>query len=215
MTSAQISAEHTLLRSIFPEMESVQIGTQTWTTSNSDMVITPQGNIIPEVQITNTWITANSLYNNTYESTEGDSNIKEYAALKEAAMWCSYNNDTANQAIFGKLYNWYAIKLLQTDITKYNIANPTTPWGWHIPTTAELTTLRTYLGDDNGEDLQYNSTSYWTNGTGTNSSGFTALPGGYRDIEGTFRGINTDCIIAASDNNTLPQLGTSIRFIKD
>ena len=32
-------------------------------------------------------------------------------------------------AIYGKLYNWYAVKLLQMDIDYYNAANPTAPWG--------------------------------------------------------------------------------------
>ena len=69
---------------------------------------------------------------------------KVYAGLKASAMWCYYNNDPVmGGATYGKLYNWYAAKLLQTDIDAYNAENPTTPWGWKVPTDAEWETLRT------------------------------------------------------------------------
>ena len=47
MSVAQKEAEATFLRSIYPEIESVQIGTQTWATSYLEMVATPMGNVIP------------------------------------------------------------------------------------------------------------------------------------------------------------------------
>lgn len=50
MTAGQITAEYNLLRSWIPEIESVQIGSQVWATSNLDVVATPLGNVIPEVQ---------------------------------------------------------------------------------------------------------------------------------------------------------------------
>lgn len=52
-----------------------------------------------------------------------------YEATLAAAMWCHYNNDPANGAIYGKLYNWFAVSLLQQDIDLYNIDNPTEHWG--------------------------------------------------------------------------------------
>ena len=111
-------------------------------------------------------------------------------ATREAAMWCHYNNSTANGAIYGKLYNWYAIKLLQTDIDLYNTANPTNRWGWHVPTQAEFNTLATYLGGASvaGGKLKKEGLTYWnTPNTGaTNESGFSAIGGGYRNASGSF-----------------------------
>jgi uncharacterized protein (TIGR02145 family) len=113
-----------------------------------------------------------------------------YNATKACAMWCHYNNDPANGVIYGKLYNWYAVKLLQDDIDAYNAANPTTPYGWHVPTQAEFTTLQTYLGGASvaGGKLKMTGTSYWSSpNTGAdNSSGFSAVGAGRRYDTGVF-----------------------------
>ena len=62
--------------------------------------------------------------------------------------------------------------------------------GWHIPTDFEWTTLSTCLGGDAvaGGLLKEIGTTHWlTPNTGaTNSSGFTGLPGGSRDVDGSF-----------------------------
>jgi uncharacterized protein (TIGR02145 family) len=88
--------------------------------------------------------------------------------------WCYYNNDPANGAIYGKLYNWYAV------MDPRGLA----PAGWHIPTLMEWYTTRDYLGGGNlaGGNMKSTGTSLWQspNTGATNSSGFTALPGGYR-----------------------------------
>ncbi len=65
------------------------------------------------------------------------------------------------------------------------------PNGWHIPTDAEWCTLTQFIdptvncsttgssGTDVGTKMK--STTGWNSGgNGTNTSGFTALPGGYR-----------------------------------
>ena len=82
------------------------------------------------------------------------------------------------------------------------------PTGWHIPTDAEWTILTDYLtnngygyqgsGNDIGKSIANTSgwTTYTTAGTvgddqiSNNSSGFTALPSGYRGLNGGFDGIN-------------------------
>jgi uncharacterized protein (TIGR02145 family) len=78
--------------------------------------------------------------------------------------------DTAKYAL---LYNWYAV----TD------ADSLAPAGWHVPTNADYTTLITFLGGSSAAAgaLKEAGTADWMspNTGATNSSGFTALPGGY------------------------------------
>ena len=176
LSAAQCLADFNFWRSYIPEIETVQIGTQQWASSNLDIVTTPMGTAIPEVTDNAAW-----------------------AALTTPA-WCHYTpNGTdveriANGAIYGKLYNWYAVKQIQDDITAYNLANPTKPWGYHIPTQAELTTLQTYLGGSSvaGGKMKVTGTTYFVspNTGATNESGFSALGGGRRsDVDGSFGGL--------------------------
>jgi uncharacterized protein (TIGR02145 family) len=106
--------------------------------------------------------------------------------------WCYYNNDPANGAVYGKLYNWYAAAGIYDAAS---LANPTlrkklAPTGWHIPSDAEWTTLTTCLGGEPvaGGKMKETGTAHWTtpNTGATNYSGFTALPGAYRDNVGAF-----------------------------
>jgi len=54
----------------------------------------------------------------------------------KSGAWCSNYNDSSQAAIFGHLYNWYAIS------DSRNIA----PEGWHVPTVEEFKELEMYLG---------------------------------------------------------------------
>jgi len=172
LTAEQVKAESDFLLSVYPPMPSVKIGEQEWATSNFTATITPQGTVIPEVTDDAAW-----------------------AALTTPA-WCYYNNDPQNGAIYGKLYNWYAVELIQQDIDLYNAANPTEHWGWHIPSQAEFTTLQAALGGSTvaGGKMKVEGFDYWnTPNTGaTNSSGFSILPTGYRYITGLFSSINNN-----------------------
>jgi uncharacterized protein (TIGR02145 family) len=96
----------------------------------------------------------------------------DWAGLSTGA-YCWYNNDVANKTKFGALYNWYSVQ------DSRNIA----PSGWHIPTDADWTILETYLGGGSVAGGKMKSSSIWKspNTGGDNSSGFTALPGGYRN----------------------------------
>jgi len=61
------------------------------------------------------------------------------------------------------------------------------PKGYHVPSDAEWTVLTNYLGGENVAGTKMKSTSGWNDqGNGTNSSGFSGLPGGYRNFNGTF-----------------------------
>lgn len=83
-----------------------------------------------------------------------------------------YNNDSANEAIYGRLYTW-------ADLVN------ACPSGCHIPTDDEWTALTTAIGDDAGTKLKANS-SLWSTNTGTDVYGFSVLPVGDRDVDGTF-----------------------------
>ena len=170
----------------------VKIGGQYWTTKNLSLAVTPQGNTIPEVQANATWATSQTLYDNTYAAAAGTVEQKTYAAVKAAAMWCNYNNDAPTGGIYGKLYNWFAVKLFQMDIDYYNVANPTKPYIWRVPTQAEFQTLSDYLGGDavSGGHLKEIGTTHWgsPNTGADNSSGFAALGSGLRLETGVFTG---------------------------
>jgi len=72
---------------------------------------------------------------------------------------------------FGYLYNWYAA----TDSRKI------CPTGWHVPTDTEWTTLTNYLGGLTvASTVMKKNDALWMTNTGTNASGFSGLPGGYR-----------------------------------
>ena len=66
-------------------LNTIKIGTQTWTTKNLDVTTYRNGEVIPQVQDANAW-----------------------ANLRTGA-WCYYENNTANGSSYGKLYNWYAV----------------------------------------------------------------------------------------------------------
>ena len=105
-----------------------------------------------------------------------------WAGLTTGA-WCYYNNDPANGAIYGKLYNWYAV----------NDSRGLAPSGWHVPSDAEWTTLGTLLGGDAvaGGKMKTTGTTRWINPntSATNESGYAGLPGGYRSFKGSFSSV--------------------------
>lgn len=101
--------------------------------------------------------------------------------------WCWYNNDSATfAATYGKLYNWYAV----------NDPRGLAPTGWHIPSYLEWTSLSSDLGGNSvaGGKMKEMGTAHWTtpNIDASNSSGFTGLPGGFRNYNGTFFNIGTN-----------------------
>jgi uncharacterized protein (TIGR02145 family) len=77
---------------------------------------------------------------------------------------------TLNYLTYGVLYNWPAV--MTEDIC---------PSGWHIPSDEEFTELTDFLGGENVAGGKMKSHVAWDNdGNGSNSSGWTGLPGGYR-----------------------------------
>jgi len=115
-----------------------------------------------------------------------------WTALSTGA-YCWYANDIANKTTYGALYNWHAV----------NTGN-LCPTGWKVPTDVEYQTLELFLGmlpgtnagqveawgdrgTDQGTEMK-NTTGWATGENGTNTSGFSALPGGYRyAVDGSFQ----------------------------
>jgi uncharacterized protein (TIGR02145 family) len=78
-----------------------------------------------------------------------------------------YDNNPANCAIYGRLYDW------ATALT-------VCPDGWHLPTDAEWTVLTNYIDGLSTAGTKLKATYGWNqNGNGTDNYGFAALPGGY------------------------------------
>ena len=129
-------------------LSSVTIGAQVWTDKNLDVTTYRNGDPIPQVTDATAW------------------------ANLTTGAWTYYNNDAANGAIYGKLYNWYAL----TD------SRGLAPAGWHVPSDAEWTTLGNSLGGDEeaGGKMKSTGITYWIspNTGATNSSDFNGLPGG-------------------------------------
>jgi len=105
-------------------------------------------------------------------------NDAAWAGLSSGA-YSAYDNNNANVATYGYLYNWYAA--YDTLIC---------PAGWHVATLNDWLTLTTYLGYTSGGKLKETGTSHWAspNTGATNELGFTALPGGSRSATGVFNG---------------------------
>jgi uncharacterized protein (TIGR02145 family) len=145
------------------------------------------GNVYHTVTIgTQTWMVEN-LKTTKYRNGELIPNVAGSWASLVTGAYSWYNNDVANKAVYGGYYNWYAVA------DSRNIA----PAGWHVPSDSEWTTLTDYLGGPSvaGGKLKEAGTAHWLtpNTDATNSSGFTALPGGYRYYyDGTFNNVGSD-----------------------
>ena len=137
----------------------VTIGTQVWMTKNLDVSTFRNGDPIPQAKTKEEW---------------------EKAGDNKLPAWCYYENDPANGAKYGKLYNWYAV----------SDSRGLAPVGYHIPSDAEWTILSDYLGGAEKAGAKMKSKQGWAeDGNGTNRSGFSGLPGGYRGSYEAFYGV--------------------------
>jgi uncharacterized protein (TIGR02145 family) len=144
--------------------KTVYIGTQQWMAENLKVTKYNDGTAIPNITDNTQW----------YQLSKG--------------AWSYYNNDVANNAKYGKLYNWYAVS--KTSNSNKNVC----PTGWHIPTDAEWTVLTDYLGGETvaGGKMKVGTTSWNSPNTdATNTSLFSALPGGGRFSYGDYDSIGS------------------------
>lgn len=177
----------------------VTIGTQIWSSTNLDVTTYRDGTPIPQV-------TDGTQWNNL-----------------TTGAWCYFDNDPANGAIYGKLYNWYAVAGIHdaASLNEPSLRKQLAPQGWHIPSDAEWTNLTTFLGGLSvaGGKMKSTGTSLWLapNAAATNESGFTGLPGSYRGNGGAFMPIGTNAFWwssseANSEDAYLHMLLSSSRF---
>jgi len=142
----------------------VQIGGQCWFAENLRNEHYANGDLIP-----------------------GELNDGEWSSTTNGAQ-AIYANDASNLTDYGRLYNWYAV----------DDSRGLCPSGWHVPTDGEFMTLEMELGmseaeanvegwrgTDQGTQMK-SSASDSPSWNGTNTSGFSGLAGGIRDIYGDF-----------------------------
>jgi uncharacterized protein (TIGR02145 family) len=149
--------------------------------TNASTITDIDGNTYNTVQIgLQCWMKSNlnvSRYRNGDSITIGHSNVQWDSV--STGLYRLYDSSTPFNSQFGKLYNWYTI----------NDTRGICPTGWHVPTVAEWSVLVETLGGHMIAGGALKSTeSYFYNGYGTNSSGFTGLGGG---VCGLYYGINS------------------------
>jgi len=143
----------------------VQIGNQCWTQSNLRVSKYRNGGLIPTGLSNNAWAGASQ------------------------GAYSVYNDSSINDTIYGKIYNGFAA----------SDSRGICPTGWRVPTHSDFNILAKFL-DSNSDTLCNSCTqssilggllksiSFWNapNTGATNSSGFSAIPGGLRDCSGVY-----------------------------
>jgi len=162
------------------------------TAYGNELTFVTKGTVDEVVIGTQTWMTKN-LNVSTYRNGDPIMQVTDTATLKtiETGAWCYYRFDSSKGAVYGKLYNAYAV----TD------PRGLAPAGWHIPRESDWNKLIAFLGppyegsaqdarcgasgwiNDVAEKIMEAGNSHWLDAifcdfTANNSSGFTALPGG-------------------------------------
>lgn len=188
--------------------KTIKIGDQVWMAENLKTDKFRNGDLILEAKSENDWINA---------------------CNKKVPAWCFYENDPQNGEKYGKLYNKYAV------MDKRGLA----PLNWRIPSWDDWSDLTVHiLGGECAASSKIKSVNGWKYGNGSNSSGFSAMPAGYRIEGGKYSSIgedarwwtstecdssqrivgwflDPDCVeILCSGSNTLME-GYSLRCIKN
>jgi uncharacterized protein (TIGR02145 family) len=186
--------------------QTVTIGTQVWMQENLRVTHYRNGDAIEQVTDSTAW----------YQLGTG--------------AYCNYKNASSFSGTYGRLYNWFAV----------NDSRNICPVGWHIPTVAEWEVLIAYLGDSNsagGKMKEAGTVRWYSPNTGAdNSSGFTALPAGFRSANSLFgqmymstlwwsstetNAILAECRMVLYNSSGInrpkiyKQVGCSVRCIKD
>jgi len=160
------------------------------------------GQVYPLVGIgTQCWMAKNMNIGTMIPSANGDQTNNQVIE-----KYCE-NNDPNRCATYGGLYQWAEAVQYQNGSSNLTSPNPAftgnvrglCPAGWHLPSDAEWTTLENTLGGSNVAGTALKSVN---NGNGNNSSGFNALPGGYRNTNGTFSNIGSSTYFWSSSESS-------------
>jgi uncharacterized protein (TIGR02145 family) len=168
----------------------VSIGTQCWTATNLRVRRYNDGTEIR--------------FNNSGGS--GGTTSETWSVLNYGAHTIYANDSVAspsNLTTYGYLYNWYAAKgIFRTGVIASTDTLNICPTGWHVPTDSDWNKLVKFIhsGADTTGTVTQSTTAgtlmkkndaLWTTNTGTNTSGFSGLPGGYRNNFGSFGNISS------------------------
>jgi uncharacterized protein (TIGR02145 family) len=146
------------------------------------MVRDGDGNIYQTVTIGHQVWLASNLKTTTYNDGTPIKNVKpgdEWVKTNTGA-YCWYMNNSDNKDTYGALYNWYAVE-----------GDRICPKGFHVPRKEEWRALIDYIGSrEVGLRIRVPGTQYWkkNNPQTNNSTGFSALPAGSRQLNGAFGG---------------------------
>lgn len=217
--------------------KSVKIGTQTWMTENLNVSTFRNGDPIPEAKTKEEW---------------------EKAIEEGKPAWCYYDNDPKNGAKYGKLYNWYAVsdpRVLAPNGWHIPIYAEWSILENYLGKDAGKK-MKSTSGWDSWDDNTCSNCKNWNaeyrrktachvckdtrvfgkkphSGNGTNTSGFSGLPGGNRYDDGTFQRIGNHgywwslagsakySYLVGSDGdvnidyNNFDVYGVSVRCLKD
>jgi uncharacterized protein (TIGR02145 family) len=195
--------------------------------TNISRVVDNQGNRYATVKIGNQWWMSANLKTTSFNNgnpigTTVKADLDITGESEPKYQW-SYSGDEYWSGVYGRLYTWYAI----TD------SRGVCPKGWRIPTETDWTTLIGYLTDNgygyegSGTDIAKSmaATTLWNpsdipgtigNDMATNnSSGFTAVPGGFRIGDGKFNNAGSQGVWWSSGNGTYKVLwNTSAEIIQ-
>ena len=158
----------------------VQIGEQCWFAENLRAENYSNGDPVQSDLSSSDWVA----------STEGASAVYgESGSCEDSAPDFDACDSSIALAIYGRLYNWYAV----------DDERSLCPNDWHVPTDNEWMDLEIEIGMAEGEAMQTNcrgdvqgnvlkTTTGWNGGgNGTDVWGFSANPVGYRDQIGQFQ----------------------------
>jgi len=171
--------------------KTVRIGNQVWMAENLKY--------LPSVVVPGTGSVTTPYY---YVSGYNGTNVNDAKA-------------SSNYNTYGVLYNWPAAMAGSASSN----SNPSDvqgvcPAGWHLPSDAEWTQLTDHLGgvSEAGGKLKESGTIHWQipNTGATNETGFSALPGGYRFIGGSF-----SILLVTGSWWSATEVGTSSAYTRD
>lgn len=138
--------------------DAIRIGNQIWMAENLDVGRFSNGDEITEAKTPEEWI---------------------IAGQQGKPAWCYFENDSANEDRYGRLYNWYAL----TD------DRGLAPRGWHIPSDDEWTAMINYLGGSVSSAMTLKAVNQLEEQDA--KPGFNGLPAGCRNHNGAFYGLGS------------------------